>query len=360
MNHSHHKIKRLAHVDLLRLLAIYLVIFNHTGNQGYLLFADKMESPLSLVYMMASVFCKIAVPIFFMISGALLLKKEESLKQLFLKRVFRIAIVLVLVSIPYYYWLRRSNGVSITSFLTWIYAESASTSLWYLYSYIALLLVLPFLRSMVKNMQQKDFVYLAIGYLVFVGVLPCLEYLLWNGTVTLHESFAPVLFMTQNVFFALMGYYFEYVFDGGDHERRNIGLGILFSVIAILLTCFMTYHQAWTEGVGTTQQMERFFNCFICVPAMTTYFLVKRQGEKIQGQRIRQLLSVLGSSVFGVYLIEKLIRVISGRLHTLLLPFVGSFIASLIWCLAVLCLGLLIVVPLKRIPGIKRVVNKFI
>jgi surface polysaccharide O-acyltransferase-like enzyme len=78
------KSNRLIHLDLLRLIAIFLVIFNHTGERGYILFISKMGSPISLLYMAASVFCKIAVPLFFMISGALLLKKEESLKQLFL------------------------------------------------------------------------------------------------------------------------------------------------------------------------------------------------------------------------------------------------------------------------------------
>lgn len=161
---------RLVHLDILRILAIFLVAFNHTGDRGYMLFANKTESVLYFPYMMFSVFCKIAVPIFFMISGALLLPKEESLKQLFQKRVLRMTAVLIMVSVPYYYLFLRSNGVSVSNFLTYIYGNSATTALWYLYSYIGLLLLLPFLRSMVKGMKQKDFIYLFIGYNVFVGM----------------------------------------------------------------------------------------------------------------------------------------------------------------------------------------------
>ena len=112
---------RLVHPDILRILAIYLVAFNHTGDRGYMLFADSAGSALYFPYMAFSVLCKIAVPIFFMISGALLLPKEESFKQLFQKRVLRMAVVLILVSIPYYYIFLRDNGIGISSFFTYIY-----------------------------------------------------------------------------------------------------------------------------------------------------------------------------------------------------------------------------------------------
>lgn len=90
---------RLLHPDILRILAIYLVAFNHTGDRGYMLFANSAGSALYFPYMAFSVLCKIAVPIFFMISGALLLPKEESFKQLFQKRVLRMAVVLILNSV---------------------------------------------------------------------------------------------------------------------------------------------------------------------------------------------------------------------------------------------------------------------
>ena len=51
--------KRLLHLDLLRLIAIYLVIFNHTGKHGFMLFAESVQSPLYILYMLMSVFCKV-------------------------------------------------------------------------------------------------------------------------------------------------------------------------------------------------------------------------------------------------------------------------------------------------------------
>lgn len=354
------KLNRVVHLDLLRLVAIFLVIFNHTGDRGYTLFINMIDSPISLFYMAFSVFCKIAVPLFFMISGALLLKKEESLKHILLKRVLRIATILFLVSIPYYYWLHKDNGIGILDFLKWIYSESATTALWYLYNYLSFLLMLPFLRSMVKNMKQKDFVYLLCGYLVFIGILPCMEYLVFRETGLLHKSLSPILFITQNVFFALMGYYFEHIFDAINHRKRTIIAGISLSSVAILITCLMTYYRAWTEGTGSVSFMESFFNSFVCVPTITVYYLMKCLETKIKNRNVCKCISVLGSAVFGVYLIEKMVRSITGIVYRALLPYLGSFIASLVWCLAVFCVGLAIVIPLKHIPFVKKIVNRLI
>ena len=360
LKHTQSRAKRLIHLDLLRLLAIYLVIFNHTGDRGYTLFVDKIDSPIALLYMMCSVFCKIAVPLFFMISGALLLKKEETLKQLFLKRVLRIAIVLFAVSVPYYYWLHRANGIGVFDFLKWIYSDSASTSLWYLYSYLALLLMLPFLRSMVKNMQQKDFLYMLVGYLIFVGVIPCMEYLVFHEIGILHESFSPVLFMTQNVFFALMGYYFEHVYNYSLRLRKDVAWGVICSCVAILGTCLITYYQARNDGIGNFNQTEQFFNAFICIPAITVYTIIKAVGTKIVNPKVCNCISVLGSAVFGVYLIEKFLRAALDNVFRLVVQPLGSLGASLIWCFAVLCAGLTVIITLKHLPFIKKIVNQFI
>jgi surface polysaccharide O-acyltransferase-like enzyme len=337
-----------------------MVIFNHTGDRGYMLFASREESPLYFLYMGCSVLCKIAVPLFFMISGALLLSKEESFKQLFFKRILRMTVVLILASVPYYIWLHRSQGMHITDFFTFIYSNCASTSLWYLYSYIGLLMLLPFLRSMVKGMKPRDYVYLFIGYIVFVGVLPCLEYCLWGDNVTLNPSFSATLFVTQNVFFALIGYYIEHVMDEKYYTGRTALLWVALSLAAVVVTCFMTYYQAQRTEILTTDQQERFFNAFICIPAMTVYFISKLYCSRHSMPKGHKALSVIGSSVFGVYLIEKIIRALTTSVYGLLLPYLGSFMTSTIWCLVTGCVAFLIIVLLKNIPILKRIVNMFI
>ena len=100
------KEKRLDY-ELMRILAIFLVVFNHTDTRGFFLYQVPGCSGLNAVLsLLLATICKIAVPLFFMISGGLLLHRQESLKDLFRKRIVRMGIVLVLFSgILYGVWI---------------------------------------------------------------------------------------------------------------------------------------------------------------------------------------------------------------------------------------------------------------
>lgn len=68
-------VPRAVHLDILRLIAIFLVLFNHTWTRGFSLWTISHNSGvLYWLYMFLSITDKIGVPLFLMISGALLLK----------------------------------------------------------------------------------------------------------------------------------------------------------------------------------------------------------------------------------------------------------------------------------------------
>ena len=91
------------YIEFIRICACFCVIFTHTMERGYFLFASYPENSVQYwLYMMFSVFCKAAVPMFFAISGALLISKEESLKDLYKNRVLKMVFILVFFSFLYY------------------------------------------------------------------------------------------------------------------------------------------------------------------------------------------------------------------------------------------------------------------
>lgn len=73
--------KRLIHLDLLRIIAMWLIIYNHTGTSGDMFFSIARDSKLYLLYILLPIVTRINVPIFFMISGALLLDRKETIKD---------------------------------------------------------------------------------------------------------------------------------------------------------------------------------------------------------------------------------------------------------------------------------------
>lgn len=93
-----------------------------------------------------------------MIEGALLLGKEESIRDVYTKRVFRYIVILVVVSFLYWLWQFHYN-ISVATFrVFWknLYSHHMSTQLWYLYSYFGLLIMLPLLRRLAGVLKKND------------------------------------------------------------------------------------------------------------------------------------------------------------------------------------------------------------
>lgn len=91
-------------IELMRIIAAFFVIFNHTGNTGFFLFSLCDARNIQYwIYLFISIFCKISVPLFFMIAGALLLNRQsETIKKLWIHRVLHISFILAFWSFFYY------------------------------------------------------------------------------------------------------------------------------------------------------------------------------------------------------------------------------------------------------------------
>ena len=71
---------RKEYIDFLKIIAIYMVLFIHTSTKGSLIFIQKPFAVQSYFYLFFGIIVKIAVPLFFMSSGALLLGNTEKYK----------------------------------------------------------------------------------------------------------------------------------------------------------------------------------------------------------------------------------------------------------------------------------------
>lgn len=131
--------------DVLRILAIIMVLYNHR----YTFIVSDTFDNISIKYIIGailSITCKCGPPIFFMVSGALLLRKEEKFTYILVHRVLRIIIVMILCTFLMMYTYKRTDFLRIFS-----------TELnWYLYAYAAYLLMLPFIRKITLHATEKE------------------------------------------------------------------------------------------------------------------------------------------------------------------------------------------------------------
>ena len=72
--------------EVLRLIAIFGVVFNHSQERGFELYMVQNVSPVNYcASLLLGILCKISVPLFFMVSGGLLLHREEPLSAVLKK-----------------------------------------------------------------------------------------------------------------------------------------------------------------------------------------------------------------------------------------------------------------------------------
>ncbi|MCE5342834.1 MAG: acyltransferase family protein, partial [Eubacteriales bacterium] len=162
---------RYAYLDFLRILAAFLVIVNHTNS---LVFKNLIPADTTWWFSIAWYYgSKIAVPLFVMVSGACLLPKQDSYRKA-LGRFARVLAVLVLFSYLYYLvnlwqagWAWRA-ALNIPAFLGSIWAQRITDSFWYLYFYLGLMVMLPFLQRMATTMRKRDLeAFMAVSFAAF-------------------------------------------------------------------------------------------------------------------------------------------------------------------------------------------------
>lgn len=346
------KEKRLDY-ELLRLIAICFVVFNHTQNRGFELFLQEgcqgINYYLSLVL---SVLCKMGVPLFLMVSGGLLLHKNETIRKVLFGRVLRILIALVLFSgILYGFWYKWGmlEHYSLRDFLTRLWSQGISVPYWYLYAYGALLMALPLLRPLVMSMRDSTFFYLTFIYVLFHTVMKPLGYITGLGTVNPNFN---IPLITTVVYYFLMGYYFAHRFHWDSLKWRHIGVMMTLSCVSVLVSCLLCGHSGLTVG----EAPDTLRDGFVILPTITIYLAVGLLVREHTIQKsVGRVISSLGGCVFGVYLLEGILRVELQEIYYFLEPKIHVLPACFVWVLAVVLTGLAITWTLKRIPGLRKI-----
>lgn len=299
--------RNIIYIEALRVFACFFVIFNHTGVYGFFLFSEcELGSIQFWVYLFISIFCKFAVPVFFMISGALLLDKEESIKIVYKKRILRIFLVLFIFSAVVYIekifiYKFPSN---LNGYFERLYTGTITTPYWYLYAFITYLISLPFLRKMVRNLGEKDFFYIIGISIVFTGIIPILEYLCNGFKNILNENLSQWI-LNSVVLYPTLGYIIEYKINT-EKIKRYLPIIWFINILCVLISCLMTYLMIIDTGECSESKSQFFHNSFVSVNATTIFLTAKiylKDKNRVESHLAKTIYKLAGAS-FGIYLLH--------------------------------------------------------
>ncbi len=325
------------HLEIIRILALFCIVFDHTGPRGSSLYTFTDGRLTWLVSLTGAVVCKVGVPLFFMISGALLLRKEESWKKVYTGRLPRILTVLLLFTLLRYLYEGLVSGrlvFSAVGFAKVLWTGELFLPYWFLYTYCGLLLLLPFLRRMVRNLTDEEERLMAVLLAVTLSGLPLLQ------AFGLPMIGVPVL-VTESLGCFLMGYLLE----EGSFLEKKIGQQSLLLALAgaavVLLNGVLTVQVYAGTSVPSLGMI---------VPAAAVFLWIGKLVRLCPHSRLDSVIGSLGGCVFGVYLVEDYLRNGLAFIWEALAPRISALPACGIWLAAVMVIGFLLVLCLKKIP----------
>lgn len=321
-----------------------MIVYNHTCA-----YSACVES---VALLLPAIICKIGVPIFFMISGALLLGKNESLKDIFRKRVLRIAIALIAISIiAYTFNVIRSGDIrsfSAVEFINQFRYCGIDSSYWYLYTYIGLLCCLPLMRPMVQHMSLNTFGYFTLANFLLNGIIPFVNTFV-NITYAESLNFPMII---NNVWMMTAGYFIEHKFSC-YRLKHQLLISLLVAMIAVFAPYMLTAAQF---SLITSQQIYNAISYMSFMIAPCVYILVRSCCLKMQINAGRPSeISEVGRCVFGMYLIQYIILRITDPICWDLMNYIGVFFALVIQTLLIAVIGFVITYVLKKIPAVRQI-----
>lgn len=339
--------QRYVFIEVLRIAACFLVIVNHT-NSDIFMYKHPWPSEIwfaSLAYFFIS---KMAVPIFVMISGFTMLDKQDDYKKS-MQRVLRSVAVLLLFSLIHYLqqWQNGARAeIGIKNYLVSVYQTPLSLAYWYMYMYIGLLIMMPFLQKLVAGLNKKDFQ-------IFIGIS-----LFVNGIMPIVERIWPMFTYSRLFDFAVFDSYIGLLMIGCYMKRyvtpskKGLILAIVGFFGALYFNLVMTYHEYWVNGGANYFFYENRTLFPIILQGICFFYFIMYFSWK---GRIAGILKVVGGCTFGIFLLSDLfIEKYRYVYEALYARGMHPILAVILFEILVFMIGFVITFIMKQIPVLKK------
>jgi len=338
-------------IDLVRVVAVFQVVLVH---MSYVIFYK--EPVLSANWVAANFydsFSRMGVPLFFMVSGYLLLGKNEPVIDFFRKRFVKVGIPALFWSVAYLIWsveAYRDGSMTLfrimLSMLKTMYLGNVEIHLWFVYILIGIYLATPILRVFVSAASRQDLTYFIILWFVATPLLEVADRLLGFPTALA----IPVV--AGYVGYFIMGYWLADV----NLSVRGKYLSMLGIIVAVIVTFVGTYLLSANAG-----PIDSYFYSYFSPPTVLAsvcgYLLLKDLGRNMGCAR--EFVRVVSACSFGIFLIHIFTAdwFRTGRLGFRLNSWMAPSVYMIpITSLAVFILSFGVVFLLRKIPVLKQLV----
>ncbi len=338
--------KRIYWVDWLKMIAILAVILVHCSSK-YLL-PETVFQPNWYLGVLFESCSRFGVPLFIMVSGFLILRKNQSIADV-PRRLKRIIVPflfwLVICVLAKFIFMFKVNGVADLGFFlvgALLDPTIVSVEFWFVYMIIGLYILSPIITTWLYNANIREIEYAIIVWALisFVG-FSNVEFLLYDY----------LRYFTGSIGYFILGYY---LVAKQKSCFRNRNFGWLLFISGTLLAFFGTVFASMVMGT----QSLLFFNLgditpSACLQAMGLFIIISNTDFNKFPRLLNKIALYLSLGSYGVYLSNVLFINLFDKLR--IFDFLGSaaIIVPLEFILVVLVTNIVIRLMYK-IPFLKK------
>ncbi|NRA10537.1 MAG: acyltransferase family protein [Crocinitomicaceae bacterium] len=327
-------------IDNARALATICVILLHVASD--LLYTIKKDGPTTDWWTgnILDGLTRFCVPLFFMISGALILRSDYGLIKYLKKRFVRIVPPLLFWSLVYLFYDNLIYEVKVESVMEFIRVSVKALiqkpnfsqyHLWFVYTMIGLYLIVPIIRKWIKHSTGKEVLY----FIIIWGIT------IIAGNPYLHKYIPEIelLYFTGHLGFMVLGYYLTTI------NSKNHLLAVALIVIGAFATIYGTYYES--EAIGKYSGIYyHYLSINVVAFALGVFLLVKN--TTIKSNILNKIIKVISDHSFGIYLAHVLVLVIFER-NGLKISVMNPWLSIPLITIACLLCSLLIIFVLRLI-----------
>ncbi|MBN1361400.1 MAG: acyltransferase family protein [Sedimentisphaerales bacterium] len=274
------------YINWLRIIAIYLVVTAHVA-----IWQAMASETFTFNWWVGGwlfYLAHVSIPIFVMISGALLLddSRRESAGQFYRRRMVRVGIPLVVWTCVYLAVrvFLDAEELSPAGALRLILTGDPYYHLWFLYMIVGLYVITPPLRTFVRCARRGERLLVIVVGLVLANAYFQTDVLIWNNQRSIFTMFVPW------IAFYLCGYELRRI-DPGKVPSRYLVLAVLIS--AGYLAAFFDVFMEIEGGVGVRYLFD-FFSppiVFLSIAIFWAAYLHDQKAKPKSVSRISYLVS---------------------------------------------------------------------
>jgi len=326
---------RLFWMDVIRALAIFLVVLTHSIGISYPLIQSD-PTIFSLTFFQSVV--RIAIPLFVMVSGALLLSKDESAIHFYRNRISKLLLPWIFWSCMYMLWYLWTGERSASSLLTLLknFYVIFMSQFWFLPMICGLYFFTPLLRIILKKTSQQTIILAMCLWLVYFSVLPIINN---------HQPYVSPYYVLEHIGYYVLGYLIVI-------SKREFSQVILFLLFLLAILFQMLGLQMQQLNILPHRDfIDHNTSPFIIIASLSLFSLFKQFfSRKHIPEWGRERITFFAITSFGVFLTHDLVRMMVTRgEESLLHPPLPYFLTVLWNTLFILLLSSSLIFLLKRL-----------